>query len=127
MLTGVLLPPFMDYVRKDLGYKTDRNYIPLNMDANAHWDRASANGGPDDLAIALAQNTDLRALVVHGMHDLATPYFRTRYMLEQATVTPEARERLFFGVYPGGHMFYLQTASRAEFAKDVRQFYEGLD
>lgn len=127
VLTGVLLPPFMDYVRKDLGYKTDRNYIPLNMDANANWDRASDKGGPDDLAIALAQNTDLKALVVHGMHDLATPYFRTRYMLEQATVTPEARERLFFGVYPGGHMFYLQTASRAEFAKDVRAFYEGLD
>lgn len=47
------------------------------------------------------------------MHDLATPYFRTRYMIEQSTVTPEARERLFFGVYPGGHIFYLQKVSRA--------------
>jgi carboxypeptidase C (cathepsin A) len=48
-------------------------------------------------------------------------------VIEQSTVTPEARERLFFGVYPGGHMFYLQSASRAEFAADVRAFYEGLD
>ena len=127
VLTGVLLPPFMQYVRGDLGYKTDRNYIALNLEANSLWDRSSSTGSPDDLAIALAQNPDLNALIVHGMHDLATPYFRTRYVVEQATVTPEARERLFFGVYPGGHMFYLQSASRAEFAADVRSFFEGIN
>lgn len=125
VLTGVLLPPFMEYVRGGLGYDTDRNYIPLSMEANLAWDRGSSTGGPDDLAIALAQNPDLRALVVHGMHDLATPYFRTKYVLEQALVNPEARKRLSFGIYPGGHMFYLQKASRSEFAKDVRSFYEG--
>ncbi len=127
VLTGVLLPPFMDYIRGAVGYRTDRNYIPLSMEVNTSWDRSSSTGGPDDLAIALAQNTDLKALVVHGMHDLATPYFRTRYILEQSTVTPEARRRLFFGVYPGGHMFYMQKASRAEFATDVRKFYEGIN
>jgi carboxypeptidase C (cathepsin A) len=126
VLTGVLLPPFMDYVRGDLGYRTDRNYIPLNLEANMQWDRSSSTGGPDDLALALTQNQDLKALVVHGMHDLSTPYFRTRYMLEQSTVTPEARARLYFGVYSGGHMFYLQRSSRAEFAADVRAFYEGI-
>jgi carboxypeptidase C (cathepsin A) len=116
----------MDYVRGDLGYRTDRNYIPLNLEANMQWDRSSSTGGPDDLALALTQNQDLKALVVHGMHDLSTPYFRTRYMLEQSTVTPEARARLYFGVYSGGHMFYLQRSSRAEFAADVRAFYEGI-
>ncbi len=125
VLTGVLLPPFMDYVRTDLGYESDRNYIPLSMEVNLAWDRSSPTGGPDDLALALAQNPDLRALVVHGMHDLATPYFQTKYVLEQSVVTPEARKRLYFGVYPGGHMFYLQQASRAEFAADVRKFYAG--
>lgn len=124
-LTGVLLPPFMGYVRGEIGYKTDRDYIPLSLEVNLAWDRTSKTGGPDDLALALAQNPDLRALVVHGMHDLATPYFRTKYVLEQSLVNPEARKRLFFGVYPGGHMFYLQKASRAEFAADVRGFYEG--
>ena len=127
MLTGVLLPPFMDYLREDLAYQSRRDYIPLNLEANQAWDRSSSTGGPEDLAIALAQNDDLKALVVHGMHDLATPYFRTRYLIEQSTVTPEARKRLYFGVYEGGHMFYLQSASRAEFAKDVRAFYEGIE
>jgi carboxypeptidase C (cathepsin A) len=124
VLGGVLLPPFMDYVRNDLGYVTDRPYVPLDLEVNARWDRASTLGGPDDLGVALAQNPDLKALVVHGYHDLVTNYFLSRYVLEQTTRARGARERLFFGTYPGGHMFYLRTKSRAELAADVRGFFE---
>jgi len=101
-------------VSKDLGYVTDRPYIPLNLEVNMAWDRASPLGSPDDLGVALAQNRDLKALVVHGYHDLVTNYFLTRYVLEQSVLGPEARKRLFFGNYDGGHMFYLRSASRAE-------------
>ncbi len=124
VLTGILLAPFEDYVRKDLGYVTDRPYMPLNLVVNAAFDRTSTVGTPDDVGIALAQNTDLKVLVVHGTYDMVTPYFMSRYVLEQATRAKGARERLFFGVYPGGHMFYLRTGSRAEFAADVRGFFE---
>lgn len=124
VLSGVLLPPFMDYVRSDLGYETERPYIPLSFEVNARWDRNSALGGPDDVAIALAQNPDLKVLVVHGYHDLITNYFLSRYVLEQSTRAKGARERLYFGTYAGGHMFYLRKDSRAEFANDVRGFYE---
>lgn len=127
VLTGVLLPPFMDYVRNDLGFVTDRDYIPLNIAVNQQWDRNSTTGGPEDLATALAQNLDLKALIVHGMHDLATPYFLSRYIVEQSTVSEGARQRLFFGVYLGGHMFYLQSASRDELLVEVRGFYEGIE
>jgi carboxypeptidase C (cathepsin A) len=82
-------------------------------------------GTPEDLAVALTQNTDLKALVVHGYHDLGVPYFLSRYLLEQVTISPGARKRLFFGTYEGGHMFYLRTRSRAELAADVRSFYQG--
>ena len=123
ILAGVLVPPFMDYVGKDLGYATNRPYVPLDLDVNRRWDRKSELGGPDDLAIALAQNTDLKALVVHGYHDLGANYLLSRYVLEQATRAPGARQRLFFATYEGGHMFYLRTRSRAELAKDVRGFF----
>lgn len=123
ILGGVLLAPFMDYVRKDLGYVTDRPYIPLSFAINMSWKRDSKLGGPDDLAIALAQNEDLKALIVHGYHDLSTNYFMSRFAMEQSTFAAGARERLFFGTYAGGHMFYLRTKSRAEFAKDVRDFF----
>jgi carboxypeptidase C (cathepsin A) len=123
ILAGVLVPPFMDYVSKELGYVTTRPYVTLDLVVNRRWDRKSELGGPDDLAIALAQNTDLEALVVHGYHDLGANYLLSRYVLEQSTRAPGARKRLFFATYEGGHMFYLRTKSRAELAKDVRGFF----
>ena len=124
ILPGVLLPPFMDYVQKELGYVTERPYIVLNREVGMLWNRKSPLGGPEDLAIALAQNTDLKALVVHGYQDLGANYFLSRYVLEQSVRTPDARRRLSFATYPGGHMFYLRTKSRAELTADVRGFYE---
>jgi carboxypeptidase C (cathepsin A) len=123
VLSGILLTPLMDYLRADLRYVTDRPYYPLNMTLNAAFDRTSTVGTPDDVGIALAQNTDLKVLVVHGAYDTVTPYFMSRFVLEQATRAKGARERLYFGTYEGGHMFYLRTGSRAEFAKDVRGFF----
>jgi carboxypeptidase C (cathepsin A) len=87
----------MDYVRTDLGYVTDRAYIPLDLAVNSAFDRTSTVGTPDDVGIALAQNTDLKVLVVHGTYDTVTPYFMSRFVLEQATRAKGARERLFFG------------------------------
>lgn len=124
VLSGILLAPFMDFVRVDLGYTTERDYNPLNFAVNAAFDRTSTVGTPEDVGIALAQNTDLKVLVVHGTYDTVTPYFMSRFVLEQATRAQGARERLFFGTYPGGHMFYLRTGSQAEFAADVRGFYQ---
>ena len=62
--------------------------------------------------------------MLHGYHDMNANYFLSRYVLEQSVRTPSARSRLFFGTYPGGHMFYLRKDSRAEFAADVRGFFE---
>ncbi len=121
---GVLLSPFLDYVQKDLGYVTERPYTTLNLEANALWDRKSRLVGPEDLAIALTQNTDLKALVLHGYHDMGANYFLSRYLLEQTVRSPDARKRLSFHTYPGGHMFYLRTKSRAEMTADVRDFFE---
>jgi hypothetical protein len=45
--------------------------------------------------------------------------------LEQSTLAQSARQRLFFGTYPGGHMFYLRSRSRAEFTADVKGFFAG--
>jgi carboxypeptidase C (cathepsin A) len=63
-------------------------------------------------------------LVVNGYHDLVTNCFLTHYVLEQSTRAKGARERHYFATYSGGHMFYLRTKSRAEFAADVREFYQ---
>ena len=124
VMNGVLSGPYFDYLGRTLGFKSDRRYIMLNLAANRKWNRDSPLGAPEDLAYALTMNTDLKALVVHGYHDLSTPYFRSRYLLEQSVYGKNARHRLSFGVYPGGHMFYLNADSRAELFKDVSAFYK---
>ncbi|HXI08040.1 MAG: S10 family peptidase [Bradyrhizobium sp.] len=124
IFSGVMLSPFMDYMQKELGYATERPYTTLNLEANALWDRKSRLVGPEDLAIALTQNTDLKALVLHGYHDMGANYFLSRYLLEQSVRSPSARQRLDFGTYPGGHMFYLRKDSRAAMTADVRRFFE---
>jgi carboxypeptidase C (cathepsin A) len=48
----------------------------------------------------------------------------SRFSLEQSNLAASARQRLFFGIYPGRHMFYLRTKSQAEFAAEVRGFFE---
>jgi carboxypeptidase C (cathepsin A) len=123
VLNGVLSGPYFDYLNRTVGYKSDRRYLMLNLAANMKWDRSSPLGSAEDLGYALTLNTDLKALVVHGYHDLSTPYFRSRYLLEQSVFGKNARQRLYFGAYPGGHMFYLNSASRAELFKDVSAFY----
>lgn len=124
VLNGVLSAPYFDYLGRTSGVKNERRYIMLNLDANRAWNRGSPRGSPEDLAYALSLNSDLKALVVHGYHDLSTPYFRSRFLLEQSVVGPSARKRLLFGNYPGGHMFYLNTDSRAELFKDVAAFFK---
>lgn len=123
VMNGVLSGPYFDYLTRTIGYKSDRRYNMLNLQVNKQWNRSSPVGSPEDLAYALTMNTNLKALVVHGYHDLSTPYFRSRYLLEQSVFGQSARERLAFGVFPGGHMFYLIPTSRAELFKDVAAFY----
>lgn len=123
VLNGVLAAPFHDYLRQKVGYKSERVYHLLNLRVNLQWNRAKPMGTPEDLAFALTVNPDLKALILHGYHDLSTPYFLSRYLVEQSVLSPRARQRVMFGTYPGGHMFYLQGSSREEMFKDVERFY----
>jgi carboxypeptidase C (cathepsin A) len=74
--------------------------------------------------VALSYRLTILSGVLHGYHDLMSNYLSSRYLLEQTVRDKNARGRLSFGTYQGGHMFYLRTKSRAECAADVRSFFE---
>lgn len=124
VMNGVLSGPFLDYLRRATGFQSDRRYIMLNLATNKRWKANGDFGTPEDLAYALTMNQDLKALVVHGYHDMATAYFESRYLLEQCVTGQSARARLSFGTYVGGHMFYLNLKSREELFRDVAAFYK---
>ncbi len=124
---------FLRYLREEIGFRTDRRYRVLNRELAHRWNFEKALeggqgfiGGTDDLAFALTTNPAFRVVVAHGYHDLVTPYFASRYLLEQMPFDAGARARLRFLTLPGGHMFYLRAASRERFAAALAEFYAGL-
>ncbi|MCB9947021.1 MAG: peptidase S10 [Rhodospirillaceae bacterium] len=130
---GLFASAFLGYVADELGYRTDRPYEVLNDDTFYGWTFDSAIEGrqgyvrtADDLAYALTLNDRLQVLIVHGLHDLITPYLASRYLIDQTVVDPDARSRVRFANYDGGHMFYFHSASLQAFHDDVAALFAGL-
>jgi carboxypeptidase C (cathepsin A) len=64
-----------------------------------------------------------RVLIAHGMSDLITPYFATRLILDQMPAFA-GPDRVRFAIYPGGHMFYTDDASRSALRDAARAVIE---
>lgn len=111
----------VSHLRDQLGYRNASTYVVLS-NAISSWDFSHAGRPlPDtlpDLAAALAQNPRLRVLAVSGYHDLATPFHLTETDL--ARVDPA---RVTLRNYVGGHMMYLDDASRRQQLADLKAFY----
>lgn len=109
------------HLRDQLGYRNASTYVVLS-NAIQFWD--FSHGGralPDtlpDLAAALAQNPRLRVLAVSGYHDLATPFHLTETDLARVDGS-----RVKIRNYVGGHMMYLDDASRIAQLADLKAFY----
>jgi carboxypeptidase C (cathepsin A) len=82
-------------------------------------------GRPESLSAleaALSLDPNLRVLIAHGLFDLRTPYF-TSELIVRALPDVGAPDRVRLAVYPGGHMFYSDDASRASLRQDVRTLF----
>ncbi len=120
---------FAAYARNELCFKTEMTYQLLAGDVTRHWDWKSGRqnvGVEDDLRVLLSFDPSFRVLIAHGYSDLVTPYAMTRYVLDHMpTFTPPGRIAL--KLYRGGHMLYLDAASREAFTADVEAFYRASE
>lgn len=109
------------HLRDQLGYRNNSTYVLLSGAIN-FWDFSHAGRAlPDtipDLAAALAQNPRLRVLAVSGYHDLATPFRLTETDLARVDAS-----RVRIRNHPGGHMTYLDDATRTAQLADLKAFY----
>lgn len=109
------------HLRDHLGYRNSSTYVVLGNAIN-FWDFSHAGRPlPDtlpDLAVALAQNARLRVLAVSGYHDLATPFHLTEADLARVDAS-----RVKIRNYAGGHMSYLDDATRVAQLADLKAFY----
>lgn len=123
-------PPFTsmfnDYVRRELGYKTDMTYNVSSQDANRLWDWGNAaEGMPDtssDLRAAIVKNPYLKVLVMEGFYDLATPYFAVNDNMNHLDLPEQFRKNITYSTYEAGHMVYLRQSELQKMKKDYANF-----
>jgi carboxypeptidase C (cathepsin A) len=116
---------FVGYARDELGFKTDMTYNLLASDISGRWDWEQGHNQPsvaDDLRVLLALTPSFRLLIAHGYSDMVTPYADSRYVLQHLPRF-DGEERAELKLYRGGHMFYLDPASRKAFTADARTVY----
>jgi carboxypeptidase C (cathepsin A) len=124
-------PPFTtvfnNYVRKELGYKTDLHYYILG-NLYQHWGWGSASKGFPNVSPALrdamTKNRYMKLFVGCGYFDLATPFFASNYTLNHLGLDPSLRSNITIRYYDSGHMVYINDASLAKLKLDISSFLQ---
>jgi carboxypeptidase C (cathepsin A) len=116
------------YARDELGFKTEMTYILLASDISGKWDWGEGSGRlgasvVDDLATLLSMTPSFRLLIAHGYSDMVTPFAASRYVLDHLPQLGDPM-RAQLKLYRGGHMLYIDPASRHAFSADAKAFYQ---
>ena len=126
---ATIAPPytaaFNDYVRRELGYRTDAMYHILGTGITGEWDWQSPNAYVETasaLRAALVKNPHLKIFVASGYYDLATPYFATEYTFAHLNLPPVLRANITTRYYEAGHMMYIHSPSLLKLKVDVMRF-----
>lgn len=125
---AAIRPPYTaalnDYVRRELGYKSDSEYYILGGGIGP-WDWGRENQYADtaeSLRSAFAKNPWMKLFVGFGYYDLATPYFAAKYTLSHMNLDPSVKSNITEAYYEAGHMMYIDVRELARLKKDVNAF-----
>jgi carboxypeptidase C (cathepsin A) len=128
---ATIRPPYTttlnNYVRRDLGYKTDLEYHILGGGFTSPWNWGTNNNYVDTsvaLRNALAKNPYLKIFVAMGYYDMATPYFAAEYTIHHISLDPMLLRNISTGYYEAGHMMYIDDRSHTKLRADIGKFIQ---
>jgi len=117
---------FNNYVRAELGFKSDLEYYILGGGIGL-WNWGVNNGYADTsvaLRSAFQKNPYLKLFVAFGYYDMATPYFAAEYTLDHMGLDPSLKRNITTAYYEAGHMMYIDQKSLAKLKQDVGRFLD---
>lgn len=122
---------FNAYVRDELGYDGDREYVPSGGTRGWNWGRQGGGGfgrgggtpnvGPD-LADAIRRNPSLEVLLVNGIYDLATPYFAAVWTMDHLGLPADLRDNIQRADFAAGHMMYVEQSLLPQWKQTLDAF-----
>lgn len=118
---------FNDYVRRELGYKSDLEYYILGGGITTPWNWGVNNQYADTsqaLSSAMRKNPYMKVMVASGYYDMATPYFAAEYTVSAMNLDPQLRRNFTFTYYEAGHMMYIEKESLRKLKVDVTGFIQ---
>jgi carboxypeptidase C (cathepsin A) len=114
-ISGAYAAAWNTYLRTDLGYDGEREYVPSGNVQPWNWSQGGGAGfgfsgipnvGPD-LARAIRANPNLEVLLVSGLLDLATPYFAAVWTMDNLGLPADLRDNIRRADFQAGHMMYV--------------------
>jgi carboxypeptidase C (cathepsin A) len=116
---------FNDYVRRDLGFKSDLEYYILGGGITSPWNFNVTNQYADTsipMKDAMAKNPYMRILIACGYYDMATPFYAAEYTVSAMNLDPELRRNISFDYFEAGHMMYIEKNSLKKLHDDAAAF-----
>lgn len=116
---------FNDYVRRDLGFKSDVEYYILGGGISSPWNWNVNNGYADttqSLSSAMRKNPYMKVFLASGYYDMATPYFAADYTVSSMNLDPQLRRNFTTSYYEAGHMMYIEKNSLKKLKDDISVF-----
>ena len=124
---------FNTYLRTELGYNGDREYVPSGRAGPWNWNRGGGGMGfgfggvpnvAPDLATAIQRNPRLEVLLVNGIYDLATPYFAAVWTMDNMGLPPDLRDNIQRADFNAGHMMYVEQSLLPQWKETLDAFIQ---